>query len=256
MLKQTWLPNSKKCLRASLSYSVILLGVYSSSTLASIPNLVDKLKADIHARTGTSFEVLLRHWETTYGTSAFHPLLKIVSNTQNPDSERYIALMSAAKLGGSDSAPLFVPFLKDPSWMIRSGALRVLSAFSNPVTAEAILPLLRDPALVVRAEAVDAVLALQPKGAVEALISTISDPANYHGGKAETVPQRALRALAQMKKKEAAPQLVPLLRLSLDSQILMLTVQTLETLTGKKSQKGLALADQIQSWTKPGALAP
>ena len=80
--------------------------------------------------------------------------MQIASDPRNEDSNRYVALMSAAKLGGPSGAPFILSFLKDRSWMMRSGALRALTALENPKTAEAVLPLLRDPALVVRAEAV------------------------------------------------------------------------------------------------------
>jgi hypothetical protein len=209
--------------------------------------LIQILKSDLHNRKNSSFDSIAHHWEEQYGTSAFHPLIKIASDKSNEDPDRYIALMSAAKLGGTESAPALLSFLKDRSWMIRSGTLRALSALLNPNTAEAVLPLLQDPALVVRVEAVEAVKILKPKRAAEALLATLEDHNNYHGGKAQWVPQKALDALVYLKAKDIVPKLLTLSehpKWQKDPQFALQTIQTIEVLTGKNMRSNTPISQK------------
>jgi hypothetical protein len=259
MLKPTWSPNLKKCSRDSFALmpSLVTLAWATFFILYSIPAptaetaLVQNLKSDLQKRKGTSFGELVREWEGKYWTSAFHPLMQIASDPKNSDADRYVAVMGAAKLGGAESAPLFVPLLKDPSWMIRSAALRALTAFKLPQTADAVLPLISDSALVVRAEAVEAVKVLKPKGGVDALVSTLENPDNYHGGKAQWVPQKALSALVALQAKEAISKLVPILEYPesrKDPEILVQTLDTLDSLSGKQPIAGASTAERVARW--------
>lgn len=210
--------------------------------------LAATLKSEILARKGDSFEALLRSWERRYGARAAVPLTRIASNSANYDPVRYVALMGAAKLGGTQAASLLVPFLKDGSWMIRSAALRALRVLDNKDTAHAVLPLLKDPALVVRSEAVDTVARLRPTGAVPALLQTIEEKDNYHGGKAQWVPQKALKALVELKAVEAAPKLRPLLSRTNDPELLEQTVRALEALTGRTFHRRVTLSEKVRTF--------
>jgi HEAT repeat protein len=263
----TWWRNSKKC---STPEALALAAVFALPSLslaasppatAPMPELVEAqgsstastvlstvLRNDIRDRRSSTFDALLKRWQGSYGTRAVPPLIKIAADRGTADPDRFIALMGAAKLGGTEMAPILTPFLKDRSWMIRSGALRALAALNDPRTAREVLPLLNDPALVVRSEAVDAVERLRPEGAVDALISTIEHSHNYHAGKAQWVPQKALAALVSLKAVEVAPKLRPLLRHELDPELQKLTVETLEALTGKKLKQGASIAERIKAW--------
>lgn len=201
------------------------------------------LRKEIAGSSKRSFAPLLRKWSTRYGSKAVGPLLQIARDEKTADPQRYVALMGAARLGGNASAPLLTPFLKSPSWMMRTASLRALSALKHPATSLEVLPLLRDPALVVRAEAVEAVRALKPAGAEEALAATALDPRNYHAGRAQWVPQLALAALrdlgARPGARSAAPKLAPLLDRGLsDPELQKSSFATLERLTGKKAPVG------------------
>ena len=142
--------------------------------------------------------------------------------------------------------------------MIRSGTLRALTALKNPATAQAVLPLLQDPALVVRLEAVAAVDKLRPVGATEALLKTLEHDANYHGGKAQWVPQKALIALSKLSSDTSgrriasaallAPRLKPLLDHHGDPELQKQTLVTLESLTGRSLKKGAPLAVRVREW--------
>lgn len=207
------------------------------------------LLKEIQRRPAGSFEPLLHAWEKRHGIAAVDPLLEAAADkSRAEDSVRYIALMGAAKLGGKETAPRLVVFLRDGSWMIRSGALRALTALRNPATAAAVLPLLRDPALVVRLEAVEAVEKLQPEGGAEALLATLEHAANYHGGKAQWVPQKALAAIAKLNATKLAPRLKPLLEHESDPELQKRTVATLETLTGKRLKLGAPLVERVREW--------
>jgi hypothetical protein len=206
------------------------------------------LLADLKARSTRSFDGILKQWEHQYGTQAVDPLLAIASDKKNADPDRYVALMGVARLGGQTIAPKLTGFLKDSSWMLRSASLRALAALKSEAAAPSVLPLLKDKALVVRLEAVQAIEKLRPPGAAIALASAANDPANYHGGKAQWIPQRALSALVSMEAREAAPLLKPMLERTSDPEILRQTVLALEVMTGKKLEPGKPLANQLAAW--------
>jgi hypothetical protein len=258
---QIWSQNSKKCSKAELAfrlvaYAGIVLGIAGARpSNATQPNkipvttpIVTSLKSDLASRSTTVFDHLLVRWERLYGTKAVEPLLSIAGDSNNADADRYVALMGAARLGGFSSAPLFVPFLKDSSWMIRSAALRILSALENPQTAQATLPLLKDPALVVRLEAVATVQKLRPVGVVSGLVEMANDEANYHGGKALWVPQKAIEALVSLRASEAMPKLRPLLDRTTDPEFLAKTVDALDTLAGQPAETELETSDRVKRW--------
>jgi len=227
--KLTWLLNSKKCLKPKkLSLSQTLLRgasiasciLITSQTLAATAPLISDLKADLEKQQGALFEKLIQTWEKKYGATAFAPLIQIASDRKLKDTHRYVALMSATKLGGLKTIPALLPLLKDSSWMIRSGVLKILSGLGKraleihptPPLMPLILPLIHDPALVVRSEAVETILALKPEGAVPALLSALEDTQNYRLGKALWVPQKALAALISLQANEAKPLLEEFLK--------------------------------------------
>lgn len=215
--------NSKKSLKASEAFfpkkSIIALslfawlGAWASSQVVhpqlETGGLIQKIKADIakQRKNPNSFENLTQNWQKTYGSGAFDALFQIASDTNAWDSERYIALMSAAKMSEKQGLRRFVSFLKDKSWMIRGGTLRALSVSGNEETGKIIFPLLQDPALVVRVEAVEALKILRPPGTAQALLLTLEDDRNYHAGKAQWVPGKALQALMLLRPSNAATTL-------------------------------------------------
>ncbi len=206
----------------------------SISELRAEDSLTPVLLNEMKANQSASFQSLLPNWENKYGNKALRPLFEIASNLKNEDSHRYIALMSATKMGGPATLPLLKKLLKDRSWMIRSGALRALTLLNSTDVTQEVLPLLRDPALVVRVEAIETLLVLRPKGVSDALLAVIHDRENYHGKKAQWVPQKALVALAHLNAKEVLPKLQTLLHdpnHQNDPELLRQTRQTIESLS-------------------------
>jgi HEAT repeat protein len=215
---QTLSVNSKKCstvnfrtigvFAAISAISVVSFSIFSNPAQAfQTRPLSNVLLGDIRHSTSPSFNPLLQSWEQKYGTAVVSPLLEVARNKSASDSERYVAVMGIAKIGGKASAPLLSPFLKDSSWMIRNGTLRALTALKHPETSAAVLPLVKDPALVVRLEAVQSVEKLHPEGSLKALLAAIDDSENYHHGKAQWVPQRALLALQHLQTQNEISQL-------------------------------------------------
>jgi HEAT repeat protein len=238
----------------SLALSGLLLAL---SAQAAPPSAQDLLAEIQDSRKTSSFEKLLKDWQSNYGTPAVSPLLQLAANKRIEEAQRYVALMGAAKLGGASIAPLLLPLLKDSSWMIRSGTLKALSVLHNfkgatePEIATAILPLLKDPALVVRLEAIATVELLRPEGTEDALLSVLERPQNYHRRIAQWVPQRALKALQGIRSKKAVSQLLPLLDRTFDPSLQKATLQALEQITGKsldEKSKNLPLPAQILKW--------
>ena len=235
-----WSLNLKKCSKAETSlrraffaWTLVSFLQFSSPALASHDPLVEVLLSEIKSQKTSTFERLLPSWEKRYGSKALQPLIEIASDHRYQDTHRYIALMSATKIGGPGAVILLKSLLKDTSWMLRSGALRALCVVNDPETADDILPLVHDPALVVRAEAVEAIPVLKPKGSSEALLSAILDHENYHGNKAQWVPQKALLALIQLHAKETVPQLQSILKDPIhrhDADFLLQTKRTIAAL--------------------------
>ncbi len=257
--------NSKRCsmlkrtfLRSVLSVFLALAPITSPTTSAWAvaitaddaqgQAILNALKSDLSKRQQLSFRAVLKNWETRYGVRAVGPLLEIANDPHHEDPDRYLAIMGAAKLGGTEVATGLLNLLKDRSWMIRAGTLRALTALNHPKTSAAVLPLLRDPALIVRSEAVDAVGRLKPIGAVDALLATLDQSENYHGGKAQWVPTKALSALVSLNAKDAAPRLRPLLLHTQDPALQEQTVSALESLTGKKLKAGAPLLAKVEQW--------
>lgn len=239
-------------LRTSLSRSPALaltLIAAPALALSAVPS-TQALRQELNSslKSGSSFEPLLKQWNSRYGTLAVEPLLKLASDSKLSDADRYVSIMGAAKLGGREIAPRLARLLKDPSWMIRNGTLRALGALGHPDTATGVLPLLKDPALVVRSEAVEVIQRLKPAGASQALIEVLKDERNYHGGKAQWVPQKALQALTRIQAREQAPELAFLLSRDADPALQRLTIATLESLTGKKLKAGAPLSVQVREW--------
>ncbi len=224
----------------------------SSSLLAAVPTQTD-LHLEIAKHKAPGFESLIQDWSTRYGAAAAAPLaglasMKAMGSLPIPDSERYIAAIGAAKLGGKSVSKKLALLLKDPSWMVRNGALRGLTLINDPSQSAAVLPLLKDPALVVRVQAVEATQKLKPTGAVDALLATLSAKENFRDGKAQWVPLRALEALSALKPAGIAPKLRPLLFQEKDAELLEKTVATLETLTGQKLAADKPLAARALAW--------
>jgi hypothetical protein len=88
----------------------------------------------------------------------------------------------------------------------------------------------------VRAEAVLTVAKLNPPGAIDALLGAIEDPSNYHGGKAQWVPLKALDGLVALQAPATvAGRLRKLLDRSKDPLLLEKTVETLEKLRANRN---------------------
>ena len=247
-----WWPSLKKCLIAEYRVvTALLLGLIALSPAmraSTVPSPHDLIQEIIEHSSQSTFEPLLRRWQIVYGEAAVTPLLQLASAYGSPEPRRYMALMGAARLGGRGTAPKIAGFLKDPSWMLRSASLRALTALKDPSTYSAILPLLHDPSLAVRLEAVTATSRLRPAGATQALMRELASSENYRAGKALWVPGRVLAALSALHASQAAPGLRPLLDHTADPDLLIETVATLETLTGRVLKPGAPLLVRVREW--------
>lgn len=249
-LKKIWWLNLKKCSKVNRHVlaqrtflNLLILGLMEVGTAHSahafVKTTAAQLDQQIQRNASAGFEHLIQEWETQYGTEAVLPLLSIAKDRKKAETKRYIALMGAAKLGGSPILAEIQSFLKDSSWMLRSAALRLIATVGNPEAGKSVFPLLHDPALVVRAEAVETVRILKPEGAAEVLLGTLEDPENYHHGKALWVPQKALQALVDLKAYETAPRLSLFLEsktLRKDPELRFLARKTLALLSAQATK--------------------
>jgi len=223
---------------AVATFMIILAGASAPASTpghaANQASILAAVKQDIKHRNSSSLDALISGWETKYGAHGALPLLQIALDTHAQDTDRFVALMGAAKLGGKGTLPSVVKLLKDRSWMLRSGSLRILRTLADRETAKSALPLLKDPALVVRSEAVVTIEKLAPEGAPEALVEAIKDGANYRGGKAQWVPQKALAALVSLKAVHLVGKLLPLLEHKYDPALQALAARTISILKNLK----------------------
>jgi HEAT repeat protein len=170
------------------------------------PNPTTKrILRDIHGRAGSNFLPLIQKWQDEHGARAVPELLAISRDAKLEDSTRYIALLAATKIGGQAAVSHLYDMLDDRSWMLRSAALRGLMLLrpENPTRLQekSLLDTLRDKALVVRREAVEAVAALKPRGSVDALLQAAAAQENYVRGRAQWIPQSALKALEEFRSE-------------------------------------------------------
>ncbi len=197
-----------------------------------------------------NFEDLIKSWEKDYGTAAVPALLKFASDIKQNDPDRYIALMGATKLGGKPTARLLAPYLKDSSWMIRTGALRALTLLNSSTANSLAIPLIEDPALVVRLEAVETLKILKPKGFEAALVKSLKNSDNYHAGKTTWVPEKALQTLVELNATAYTPQIAAVLDQIPDREFQIKTIHALEKLTNRKTGRELPIHQRIQVWKK------
>jgi HEAT repeat protein len=216
-----------------MSTLISLLFAFTAVAHAAPAPTEQTLRTELQARKTPQFEALLASWQLRYGSSAAEPLLTIARDRRTGDADRYVALMGAAKLGGGNLGKRIEPLLRDPSWMVRNAALHALTALNTADTRASVLAMVTDPALVVRAEAVDCVAKLNPPGATPVLLRAVQDQANYHHGKAQWVPQRALRALAELGDRQALPGLRAVLKRATDRDVLKGTVTALNQISGE-----------------------
>lgn len=193
------------------------------------------LIADLHQapQSGQNFETLSRSWAKRFGSGAYQALIDIAESPSETDSNRYIALMSAVKVGGTGAIQDLARLTTHPLWMLRSGSIRALAVLGNSKIGELILPRLKDDALVVRTEAVDAIRVLRPLGAERELMTALEDPSNYYHGKAQWVPDKALAGLANFSARQYLPRLKALSTSSLlrnDPQFKKRILETCELL--------------------------
>lgn len=197
-----------------------------------------------------TFESRISEWKSRYGAAAPLRLLELARDKAKPEAQRYFAVLAATRLGGHGVTSFLPALLKDRSWLIRSAALQSVLALQARHLGPEVLNLLKDPALVIRSAAVEAVQRLRPTGASRALASAAVDPKNFHRGKPQWVPQKALRALQDLSDKSSAPVLRSLLTEKQDPELLALALETLDRLHQHTPSPGQTLRERLAEWKK------
>ncbi len=223
----TWLQNSKKCserktvIHALLIASSVALALSPSSLFASASSsLLSQTREQLlhYAEKGSPLPRWLHQTEKDASQSAEQ--LKVLSTLCEdltlPAEARYACVLSATRLGGFSALEILTTALEDPSWLVRSGALKaaiaILKSPPRPTRPEErkkqetllsrIEARLQDPALAVRREALEATTFLPQATKIKALQSALTAEQNYHKGKPLWIPQRALALL----KSDPAPE--------------------------------------------------
>ncbi len=192
----------------SLSIALTSLSfVFSSISLANTPSL-PSVREELLAHQGTSFERLIKKWEANSEREELsNQLITLSKDSSLGDASRYIALQGAARLIGKPGKPVqmnqFEGLARDPSWMIRSGALKALEVTDTERASRVAAVLLGDPAFVVRLEAMSSLEKLRPTGSqIElSLLNAAEDPRNWRNSQPLQIPTRAIHLLALLRKR-------------------------------------------------------
>jgi len=252
---KTYWQNLSACLICSLFLSSPAIGGKTKKNQKK--DATNAIVKDLENHKGGDFTDLLESWQKKFGDSAIKSLTKISKNQKVEDTQRYIAIMGLSKLAGGATSSIVAPLLTDSSWLVKIGALRALRLVSqikqtklNSEQEQAVAKMMNDPALVGRNEAVITIMTLGLRSATPELINALKDQKNYHKGKAQWVPQKALSTLLVFEPNPAtARKIASLLQRKTDQDLLKQTVSTIEKMMGQKSPKG-SLNVQADFWTK------
>lgn len=237
-------------LLTSFSIAACFLSGLSQADSKNPVPILEEIRKDLKLRKSASFEFLTEHWKKTHGTHVIRPLLALAKEVNESDFDRYIAIMGLARIGGKEVAPWILPFLNDRAWMVRIGTLRALMFLNYSKAGSQIISMLRDPALVVRREVVIVIEKLHLKAGIQPLVQTLKDKKNFHKGRAQWVPNRALKALIELKAPaNISKDLRHLLEYQQDPGLLRETVTTLDQLNGQKTSTR-SLKDRVRYWKK------
>ncbi len=134
--------------------------------------------------------------------------------------------------------------------MVRSAALRSLSSLEGAKSAKHLIPLLNDRALVIRSEALDALVRLKPEptGLALHLARVASDASNYHKGRPQWLPARALSALLALPPHPGVRViLLSALSHTQDNATLELAARTLEHHAGISPAAGASVQARLRT---------
>jgi hypothetical protein len=199
---------------------LVLSGLLSGSIAFSAKGNLRSLQKEIHLRIlqaqvnsneSESSNRLIQGLQKDYGDKAKPVLFSIARDSKLSEQTRYTALMAASRLNLKTGIPEkeLKTFLKDKSWMMRTGALRIFHLLFKTKNMqpsdfrEILFTALKDPALLVRNQAVQMVDDLDVKLALPLLILALEDPQNYHHGKPLMVPQKALQSIKRIDPKNS-----------------------------------------------------
>lgn len=237
--------------RPLLAVALSMTTALSAWALPS-PAIKRAIEKDLKAHRGTQFEPLIDTWSARYGANAGPALYELASKPKTPDAHKYIAILSAARLGAAPKTAQIESFLQDKSWMVRVAMLRALPLYPHQLEApgleRALKTGLKDKALVVRLEAVEAARRLKPPGMFEWLHESLTDPVNFHRGKSQWIPERVLEIYAENADQRQAPKLKAVLATAQDPRLLEKAIRTLETMTGQMTDRKLPLQAQAKVW--------
>ncbi|RYZ66340.1 MAG: hypothetical protein EOP09_12830 [Proteobacteria bacterium] len=245
-------------MKQALTWCLLSAGT-THSAFAAVPHspmkAIESDLAQFSAKKEIRFDQLAHQWESKYGTDAVPSLVAIAKDPKKKDSERFVALLSIARLNPKNASAITRPFFKDSSWMLRSAAIQSTVLRKDRTAAPDIISLLKDPALVIRAEAATAIGDLKLETGEKPLLDALYEaknyrPAGYQKGQADWVTGRALESLRKLGNKESAQQLLTLMNGAKDPKVRAQALYTIERLEGKKLVKSEKFKDRALAWNQ------
>lgn len=178
-------------------------------------------------------------------------LIKVMKESQYPDTNRWHATMLLGQTMGKKSAPFIARFSDHPSWMMRVASLKALAALDMKEYQSVYAKALRDESLIVRVQALDNISHMKLTSLAPNVWSMMYDQTNYTGKagsrKRTSIVRSVIRTVGDLKYEKARAPLAKLIQKPKYQDLLEDLDYSLEKISGKTSPSKSA-ADTRKFW--------
>lgn len=250
--------------------SILVLGLFSSATLASVGNSQVKIgkkvsleKSDIvklekfetlfrmDPKTPGLFKVMKKN-ALNYQQKVVPILVKVMKEEAFPDQNRWQATMLLAQIMGTNSAAFIAKFSEHPNWMMRLASLKALLGLKQDTYHAVYSRALKDPSLIVRIQALDNISQLRISALAPEVWQMMYDQSNYAGDvgkrKRTSIVKSIIRTLGDLEYHKATPILASLIQKDKYADLADDLDYSLEKMTKKSSPN--SIAERRKFWEK------
>ena len=137
-------------------------------------------------------------------------LSKIVQDEKLSESDRWSAIVTAAKKDGDRAVPILEDMLKQKkySWYIRTAVAQSLVAVGGPDATRVLQGMLNDHSLVVRTVVVDALGDMKDPTSLTPLTEEMKNKRNFIGEQSLWIRKHLVDAIAKTGQKKSIPILI------------------------------------------------
>jgi HEAT repeat protein len=137
-------------------------------------------------------------------------LSKVVQNEKLSESDRWSAIVSAAKKDGEVAVPILEDMLKQKkySWHTRTAIAQGLVSIGGPDATKVLQGMLSDHSLVVRTVVVDALGDMKDPSSLTPLTEEMKNKRNFIGEQSLWIRKHLVDAIAKTGQKKSIPVLI------------------------------------------------